>query len=70
MNSYQYHQVASLVVLLWDHFLTFGEEVRLIWPSRANFVKRAFLVNRYIVPIVLIINTHSKCVVLLSLECC
>ena len=52
--------MAALVVLLWDHCLTFSEEVRLVWPSRANFVKRAFLINRYLVPIILSINMHSR----------
>lgn len=39
----------GLVLLMYDHLLTFKEEVRLVWhakPSVANFV---FLLNRYLV---------------------
>ncbi|KIJ37083.1 hypothetical protein M422DRAFT_69494 [Sphaerobolus stellatus SS14] len=56
----RYVMVASAVILFWDHCLTFSQEVRLIWPSRAKFVKRAFLANRYIVPLVFIINLHTQ----------
>ncbi|KAF8509774.1 hypothetical protein BU17DRAFT_70329 [Hysterangium stoloniferum] len=52
--------VAALVILLWDHCLTFRQEVEFIWPSRANFVKRAFLLNRYVGPVVLVVNMHTQ----------
>jgi len=56
----RYVSLAALVILLWDHCLTFRQEVEFIWPSRANFVKRAFLVNRYLVPVVLAVNMHTQ----------
>jgi hypothetical protein len=51
--------VAGLIVLLWDHCLTFEQERQLIWFSRPSFVKLAFLSNRYIVPVVLIVDAYS-----------
>jgi len=35
--------------LLWDHLATLPDEVRLIWPSRWEYSKIAFLYNRYAV---------------------
>lgn len=56
----RYLNVAALTLLLWDHCLTFGQEKRLIWPSKASGVKWAFLCNQYIVPSILIINTYAQ----------
>lgn len=39
----------GLVVLLYDHALTFVDEVKLIWAAPASFPKYAFLFNRYLV---------------------
>ncbi|KAG1865044.1 hypothetical protein DFJ58DRAFT_724593 [Suillus subalutaceus] len=55
----QYVSAAGLVVLLWDHFLTFHDEVELIWRARSTFPKLLFLFNRYVVPASLIILTHA-----------
>jgi len=56
----RYLSVAGLTVLLWDHCLTFEQERVLIWPSRACFVKSGFLFNRYLVPAILLVNTHTQ----------
>ncbi|KAF8581173.1 hypothetical protein K439DRAFT_1619244 [Ramaria rubella] len=56
----RYVSLSALVVLLWDHCLTFKYEVQLIWPSRASFVKRTFLANRYIVPVILSVSMHTQ----------
>ncbi|KAF8590700.1 hypothetical protein K439DRAFT_1611834 [Ramaria rubella] len=55
----RYLSVAGLVVLLWDHCLTFEQERQVIWPSRAKFVKWTLLCNRYVVAVVQIINAHA-----------
>lgn len=52
--------VAAFVLLLWDHILTFEQEVKYIWPSRATVIKWLFLVNRYLVCIILSVNLHSE----------
>jgi hypothetical protein len=46
--------VAGLVVLLYDHLLTLPKEVELIWKAPASAPKYAFLLNRYIVPSILL----------------
>ncbi|KAJ3502229.1 hypothetical protein NLJ89_g8982 [Agrocybe chaxingu] len=40
--------VAATVIFLWDYLLTFGMEVRYIWPGKWTFVKIVFLVQRYV----------------------
>lgn len=39
----------GFVVLLYDHVLTFVDEVKLIWAAPVSFPKYAFLFNRYLV---------------------
>lgn len=39
----------GLVVLLYDHALTFKDEVRLVWNAKASIAKYALLLNRYLV---------------------
>jgi len=57
-NGTRYLSAAGLVCLLYDHALTFSEEVSLIWRAPRSFAKFAFLANRYLVPIALIaVNT-------------
>jgi len=41
--------VAGCVVLLWDHLLTFGDEIEYIWRLPVEFSKLVFLFNRYFV---------------------
>ncbi|KAF9009245.1 hypothetical protein BDZ89DRAFT_1143908 [Hymenopellis radicata] len=46
-------------VLLYDHLLLLGEEVRYLWASRWTLQKALFLWIRYAVPICVIIHTHQ-----------
>jgi len=55
----QYVSVAGLVVLLWDYFLTFHDEVQLIWRAPLSIPKLLFLFNRYAVPTSLIVLTYA-----------
>ncbi|KIM75570.1 hypothetical protein PILCRDRAFT_827122 [Piloderma croceum F 1598] len=41
-------EVAFVVVLLYDHALTLGEEVEYIWKQKMNIGKLLFFLNRYI----------------------
>jgi len=63
---------AGLVILLWDHILTFPDEVLLIWRARLSAPKILFLFNRYMVPFAMIVQTHefSGVTPYLSLSCC
>jgi hypothetical protein len=51
---------AGLVVLIYDHFLTFSDELELYWQSKASFSKYGFLTNRYVVPAMLITMSVGK----------
>ncbi|KAI5120292.1 hypothetical protein M0805_005798 [Coniferiporia weirii] len=53
-NATRYLNGAGLVILLYDHFLTFYQEVQYIWQAKSSLMKKAFLLNRYLVPSVLI----------------
>ncbi|KAJ7647054.1 hypothetical protein FB45DRAFT_1051613 [Roridomyces roridus] len=53
----RYVNAAAYVVLLYDHVLTFGNEVRLIWPAKFSAPKILFLFIRYMVPVALTIYT-------------
>ena len=37
------------MVLLYDHVLTFGDEVQYVWSAPATYAKYIFLLNRYFV---------------------
>jgi Family of unknown function (DUF6533) len=50
---------AGITILILDHILTFNRERTLVWSLRGGYLKWAFLVNRYIVPFVLILFLHS-----------
>lgn len=45
----RYLTAVGFVVLLYDHVLTFVDEVKLIWAAPVSFPKYAFLFNRYLV---------------------
>ena len=46
---------ASAVVLFHDHITTFPDEYWLVWKAKISFVKCAFLLNRYVVPSVMLL---------------
>lgn len=49
----------GLVILLYDHVLTFVDEVRLVWRAPRSFPKYAFLFNRYLVLACLLVVTYG-----------
>ncbi|PBK92493.1 hypothetical protein ARMGADRAFT_1063451 [Armillaria gallica] len=58
IQATRYLTSAGLVVLLYDHLLTFSAEVGLIWAARWSVPKVLFLLLRYFVPSSVIIHTH------------
>lgn len=58
VQATRYLTSAGLVVLLYDHLLTFSTEVELIWAAHWSVPKAFFLLLRYIVPPSVIIHTH------------
>ncbi|KAJ7772657.1 hypothetical protein DFH07DRAFT_953117 [Mycena maculata] len=46
----RYINAAAFVILLYDHLLTLGGEIELIWPAKWSSPKAMFLFIRYMVP--------------------
>ncbi|KAH9949009.1 hypothetical protein B0H21DRAFT_731189 [Amylocystis lapponica] len=57
----RYMGAVGLVALIYDHTLTFADEVALIWHAPPSFAKYAFLLNRYMVPGALITIAVEMC---------
>ncbi|CAE6440266.1 unnamed protein product [Rhizoctonia solani] len=49
--------VAGFALMIWDHFITLPTEIQLVWPAKLSPVKVLFLLNRYIPPIFIGIDT-------------
>jgi len=59
IQACQYVTAAGLVMLLYDHMLTFDQEVQLIWSTKLTLPSLLFLFNRYVVPVAMIIRTKD-----------
>jgi len=46
----------GFTVLVWDHIITFGDEVECIWRRKKNLLVYLFLLNRYFTPLGFIVN--------------
>ena len=57
-------KAVGLVALLYDHSLTLGDEVNLIWTARRSFLKWIFLTNHYMVGVCLIVVTNGAYIAL------
>lgn len=51
-----YFGLASFVVLVYDHMLTFDDEVEFIWRRKFSKVSFFFLLNRYLISLGFIVN--------------
>ena len=61
--------VIGFVILIYDHFLTLPEEIEYVWKRpKKNFISVIFLLNRYIVPLVLTIDVYDKLGLALNLN--
>lgn len=52
--------VVGFTVMMYDHVLTFTDEVQYIWKAKKTPVVFMFLLNRYVTPIVLSIDLYDK----------
>ena len=50
----------GLIILFYDHLLTFADEVRLVWRAPRSFPKYAFLFNKYLVLANLLAIAHGE----------
>jgi len=48
--------VASFTVLVWDHIITFSDEVEYVWKGAKGLPVYLFFVNRYLIPLSFIVN--------------
>ncbi|KAF4615902.1 hypothetical protein D9613_011369 [Agrocybe pediades] len=55
LQAGKYFQIAAYVMLLYDHMLTFSDEVERIWKARFSGATLLFLINRYVTPLQFII---------------
>lgn len=46
-------------MLLYNHILTLGDEVQFIWRAPTTIPKVLFLLQRYIVPLVIIMTVNG-----------
>ncbi|KAH7340383.1 hypothetical protein B0J17DRAFT_715604 [Rhizoctonia solani] len=51
--------LAGLALMVWDHLITLQTEISLVWPAKLSVVKVLFLLNRYIPPIFIGIDTAN-----------
>jgi len=51
---------AGFSMLIYDHLITIDNEVNLIWRKPKSVVTAIFLLNRYIPPCILIVDTYDK----------
>ncbi|KZT30132.1 hypothetical protein NEOLEDRAFT_1126981 [Neolentinus lepideus HHB14362 ss-1] len=49
----------EMQIMLYDHLLTFADEVEYIWKAKWSLPKAFFLVLRYVVPTAMIIHTYQ-----------
>ncbi|KAJ7617702.1 hypothetical protein DFH06DRAFT_1342849 [Mycena polygramma] len=56
----RYVSAAGLVVLLYDHLLTFDDEVEYIWKASHSLEKTLFLFLRYMVPLFVTAQTVTR----------
>ncbi|PPR07614.1 hypothetical protein CVT24_004167 [Panaeolus cyanescens] len=61
LNAGKYFQIAAFVMLIYDHMLTFSDEVERIWKQKISGATILFLLNRYLTPLqfIVIINAFQ-----------
>ncbi|KAI0330632.1 hypothetical protein GY45DRAFT_725811 [Cubamyces sp. BRFM 1775] len=51
--------LVGFTALLYDHFVTFIDEVNLIWGAKKGVVSIIFILNRYCIPVVLALDIYE-----------
>lgn len=55
-----FHTVFSAVLMLYDHILTFPEEVAYAWQAPSSFIRNGFLFNKYMTVGCILIILHRQ----------
>jgi len=56
----KYIAAAGLAFLVYDHIISFNDEVELVWKAKWTFPKATFLLLRYAVPCALIVHNYQS----------
>ncbi|KAF7300476.1 hypothetical protein HMN09_00931800 [Mycena chlorophos] len=59
IETIRYAQLASSAIIVFDHIITFDEEVKLIWKSSWSMGKALFVINRYYTLVSVVINNYA-----------
>jgi len=59
IQAARFTSAAGAVLLLYDHMITFADEVEFIWSAQWSLPKALFLFVRYAVPIAIFITLHQ-----------
>ncbi|OJA21022.1 hypothetical protein AZE42_02339 [Rhizopogon vesiculosus] len=51
-----YIGIVGFTILVWDHLVTSGDEIELIWKGSKGILVYLFLLNRYLTPLGFIVN--------------
>ncbi|TFK48721.1 hypothetical protein OE88DRAFT_1737495 [Heliocybe sulcata] len=54
-----YMGFAAFSILIWDHVVTFGDEVELLWKGNHGLFTHLFFLNRYITPLGFVVNLFA-----------
>lgn len=55
----QYVGVAAFTILIWDHIVSFSDEVEYVWKGNKGPSVYLFFLNRYITPLGFIVNLYA-----------
>ncbi|KZP29653.1 hypothetical protein FIBSPDRAFT_1038696 [Athelia psychrophila] len=66
----RYMGFAAFSILVWDHILTFPDEVTYIWKRRKTLLTSLFLINRYLMPLGFIVNLVAYTLQSWGIEAC
>ena len=50
----------GLALMLYDHTLTFPDEVAFVWKAPSSFGRNGFLINKYLTLVCLLIDASRK----------
>ncbi|KAF7792648.1 hypothetical protein EIP86_003745 [Pleurotus ostreatoroseus] len=60
VQTVRYAEVASSVIIVYDHIITLDQEIELIWKSGWSWGKCLFLLNRYYTLFVVVFNNYGQ----------
>jgi len=59
IETTRYAQLASSVIIIYDHTITFGDEIYLIWGASWSLGKGLFILNRYFALSSVLVNNYA-----------